>query len=309
MSKILISGLINIETTARVEGFPITYAPVRYPFWGVNSTVSGVGYNVAKALTTLGDDIRLLSLIGEDHLSTLVQQALSEDHIPTTHLLSTLEQTPQSVILYDEDGRRAINVDLKDIQERAYSMERFEKALQGCKMAVLCNINFSRPLLAATQARGVPIATDVHTISQLEDDYNRDFMAAADLLFMSDEHLPTAPDEWAQQVMRRYAPDVLVIGLGGYGALLLVRQEGQIRHVPPVHTREVVNTIGAGDALFSAFVHFYTQTHNPHTSIEKAMVFASYKIGEKGAASGFLTEPELNEWYAGAARDWPHGNP
>ncbi len=298
MSKILISGLINIETTARVAGFPIAYEPVRYPFWGVESAVSGVGYNVAKALTTLGDDVRLLSLIGEDHLSALVHQALTADQIPAAHVISTLTQTPQSVILYDEEGRRAINVDLKDIQERAYPLEQFEEALPGCEMAVLGNINFSRPLLAATQARGIPIATDVHTIGDLEDDYNRDFMAAADLLFMSDEHLPTAPDEWASQVMRRYGPEVLVIGLGGYGALLLVRREGQIRHAPPVHTREVINTIGAGDALFSAFVHFYTQTHNPHTAIEKAMVFASYKIGEKGAASGFLSEPELDEWYA-----------
>jgi ribokinase len=298
MNKILVSGLINIETTARVEDFPITYTPVRYPFWGVNSTVSGVGYNVAKALTTLGDDVRLLSLIGEDNLSTLIQQALSEDHIPTTHILSTLAQTPQSVILYDKKGQRAINVDLKDIQERTYPTEQFKQALQECVMAVLCNINFSRSLLAITQAHGVPIATDVHTISDLDDDYNRDFMAAADLLFMSDEHLPIPPEEWAHQVMRRYGPEVLVIGLGGYGALLLVHQEGEIRHVPPVHTREVVNTVGAGDALFSAFVHFYAKTHNPHIAIEKAMVFASYKIGEKGAASGFLTEPELNEWHA-----------
>jgi len=49
MSTIFISGLINIETTVQVEGFPIEYSPVRYPFFGVRSTVSGVGYNVAKA--------------------------------------------------------------------------------------------------------------------------------------------------------------------------------------------------------------------------------------------------------------------
>ena len=66
MSNILVSGLINIETTLKVDGFPIAYEPVRYPFWGVRSTVSGVGYNIAKALTTLGDSVRLLSLIGRD---------------------------------------------------------------------------------------------------------------------------------------------------------------------------------------------------------------------------------------------------
>ena len=54
MSRLLVSGLINIETTLRVDGFPINYTPVRYPFHGVDVTISGVGFNVAKALTTLG---------------------------------------------------------------------------------------------------------------------------------------------------------------------------------------------------------------------------------------------------------------
>ena len=40
MSGILVAGLINIETTLRVEGFPIVYEPVRYPFYGVSSSVS-----------------------------------------------------------------------------------------------------------------------------------------------------------------------------------------------------------------------------------------------------------------------------
>ena len=52
---ILVSGLINIETTVGVDGFPIDYSPVRYPFFGVRSTVSGVGLNVSKALTTSGN--------------------------------------------------------------------------------------------------------------------------------------------------------------------------------------------------------------------------------------------------------------
>ena len=43
MSYVLVSGLINIETTLRVDAFPIPYFPVRYPFFGVSSTVSGIG--------------------------------------------------------------------------------------------------------------------------------------------------------------------------------------------------------------------------------------------------------------------------
>ena len=55
MTQILVSGLINIETTLKVDSFPLEYKPVRYPFFGIQSTVSGVGYNIAKALTMVGE--------------------------------------------------------------------------------------------------------------------------------------------------------------------------------------------------------------------------------------------------------------
>jgi len=119
VTPILISGLINLETTLRVDGFPLEYAPVRYPFFGVNSTVCGVGYNIAKALATLGDAVRLMSIIGEDAAGTLARHALAADGISDEFVIAGAPYTAQSVILYDPDGRRQIHVDLKDIQERA----------------------------------------------------------------------------------------------------------------------------------------------------------------------------------------------
>src|SRR5512135_2929359 len=101
MSQILVSGLINIETTLRVEGFPIQYNPVNYPFFGVNSRVSGVGYNLARALTILGDEVRFLSLIGADAGAQLVRTALTADCIDDRGVLGILPATAQSVILYD----------------------------------------------------------------------------------------------------------------------------------------------------------------------------------------------------------------
>ncbi|MEZ4583080.1 MAG: hypothetical protein R3A10_15840 [Caldilineaceae bacterium] len=65
------------------------------------------------------------------------------------------------------------------------------------------------------------MATDVHAIAALDDAYNRDHMAHADILFMSHERLPVPPDAWA--VMARHASAVLVIGLGADGALLAQR--------------------------------------------------------------------------------------
>lgn len=293
---ILISGLINIETTCRVDGFPIAYNPVNYPFFGVNSTVSGVGYNIAKALTTLGDDIRFCSLIGNDLAGEQVRDALTAARIDDGHVLAHDGVTAQSVILYDPDGRRQIYTDLKDIQDRVFPRDAFDHALAGADLCALCNINFSRPVLAVARRAGVPIATDVHAIGDLNDPYNGEFMAAADILFMSDEHLPMPPADWARIVIDRYTPRVLVIGLGAEGALLAVPTDDFIDIIPARQMRPIVSTIGAGDALFSAFLHTYARTGDPYIAIRRAVIFAGWKIGMASAADGFLRGDELVEF-------------
>jgi sugar/nucleoside kinase (ribokinase family) len=298
MTPILVSGLINIETTLRVDGFPIEYFPVRYPFFGVNSSVSGVGFNIALALTTLGDTIHFLSLIGRDLAGDLVKNVLDATCLPADDVLDELKQTPQSVILYDPAGRRQIHVDLKDIQDQAYPYERFQQALGECSMAVLCNINFSRPFLRPTILAGKLIATDVHAISDLEDEYNRDFMVSANILFMSDEHLPCSPEDWVRRVWDRYPAQIVVVGMGAQGALLGIHSDHVLERIPAITTRPVVNTIGAGDAMFSAFIHFYCQSKDAMQALGKASLFASYKIGGTGAADGILDEASLNQRYA-----------
>lgn len=294
MNAILIAGLINIETNLQIEGFPIAYSPVRYPFFGVQTLVSGVGYNLAKALTTLGHPVRLLSLLGRDWSGDLVRTALAADGLADAEVITQLEQTPQSVILVDPAGRRQINTDLKDIQEQTYPVDRFAQALAGADLALLCNINFARPFLELARRQGVPIATDVHAIADLDDAYNRDFMAAAGILFMSDERLPCPPEEWARQLQERYATPIIVIGMGAQGALLAVQRDNTLTRLPAVTTRPIVSTIGAGDALFAAFIHAYRQSGDPYAALRKAMVFAAYKIGVAGGANGFLSAADLD---------------
>jgi len=295
MAYILVSGLINIETTLKVDTFPLEYAPVRYPFFGINSTVSGVGYNIAKALTVLGDDVAFTSLIGDDLAASQVRAALAADGIDDSLVLSAMPATAQSVIIYNNEGKRQIHTDLKDIQDRVYPVELFSEVLSRSSLAILCNINYNRPFMARANKAGVPIATDVHTVSSIDDAYNADYMAAADILFLSDELLPCGPETFAQRLQERYDTAVIVIGLGRDGALLAVRDDNFCERVPAVTTRPVINTIGAGDALFSSFNYYYGKNLDPYEAIRKAVLFASYKIGAAGAAEGFLRAEELEK--------------
>ena len=289
---ILVSGLINIETTLQVEAFPIPYSPVRYPFFGIGSSVSGVGLNVAKALTALGNPTELLSVIGMDAAGQLVYDELHKAGLSTNYVARVTDRTAQSVILYDRVGRRQINVDLKDIQQAVYPLNLYRAAARECDLRVLCNVNFSRPFLDDNHCPSW-IATDVHAISDLDDPYNRDFMRRVQILFMSDECLPCSPESWAHQVLERYGPEILVIGLGAQGALLAVKSDNFVGRFAAVETRPVVSTIGAGDALFAAFIHAFRRDGDPYRAIRLAILFASYKIGTAGASEGFLSHNEL----------------
>lgn len=291
--RIFVSGLVNVETTVAVRGFPIDYYPIDYPFFGVNSSVSGVGCNVAGALTRLGDSVCLHSLIGRDPEGRRVLERLAADGVDVSRIRQDLDSTPVSVVLYDLQGRRQIYCDLKDIQERRLDPEAAEADLAACDAAVLCNIGFNRELLRPARARGLLTATDVHVLRSVEDDYNRDFMENADLLFLSDEGLPCAPEDFLRQLEDRYHNRVIVLGRGGKGAMLLDAGRGEVLAVPAYAPPRIVNTVGAGDALFSAFLHFYLKYRDAEAALRRAVIFAGLKIGAKGAAEGFRPAPEI----------------
>lgn len=301
--KIFVSGLLNIETTVAVRGFPINYYPIDYSFFGVNSTVSGVGYNIAKALRTLGNEVLLSSFTGNDNEAEIIYKTLNENNISTENIRKTLKKTPASVILFDPNGKRQIYCDLKDIQEQSIKADNnIEKMINSCDIAALCNINFNRELVKNARNYNTKIATDVHVLGDIEDEYNRDFMENADILFLSDENLPTDACEFIKQLEDRYNNEIIVIGMGSKGAMMLDRNESKITTLEAHKNNNVVNTVGAGDALFSSFLHFYSKGQKPIEALKKAQIFASIKIGFNGAAEGFCGEDEVERIYRKTAR-------
>lgn len=293
MSNILVSGLINVETTVNVGSFPIQYNPINYSFFGIESAVSGVGFNVATALTVLGDNVTLTSLTGNDDSAELIKTAVNKNCVKNLLVDNSLKGTPVSVVLYDSEGKREIYCDLKDIQEKQYSEAQFGNGLNNIDLAVMCNINYNRALLNLVKQRNIKIATDVHVLADIYDSYNSDFMKKSDILFLSDEAIAKPADEFVKEIADVYNNEIIVVGLGSKGAMLYTRDSKKIEIVKSVKTRKIVNTCGAGDSLFSAFVHFYAKGDCPKTALEKAVYFASYKIGESGGARGFVTENKL----------------
>ena len=139
----------------------------------------------------------------------------------------------------------------------------------------------------------------MHVLSDIHDSYNKRFLEKADVVFLSDEGISGNHEEFMISLWNTYHNRIIVLGQGKSGAMILDGQTQTVSHVAAVQPRAVVNTVGAGDSLFSSFVHFYlkdnsqTECFNPIECLKKAVTFAGWKIGESGGAKGFIAEQDL----------------
>ena len=257
----------------------------------LNTAVSGVAYNISKALKTLGDDVTLLTMTGRDFPAEYIQSQLCTAGIGTDWVKPRLKETPNSVVLYDGEGKRQIYCDLKDIQETPYDFP--EDICRDADVVAACNINFNRPLLHQAKTLGKTVATDVHVLSDIHDEFNREFMSCADILFLSDEGIRGDYRDFLRALGDTYGNRIIVLGRGAEGAAMYLREESRIFALPAVQVGEIVNTVGAGDALFSGFLHHFARGYRPLDALARAQVFASAKIRVSGAANGFPAEEEM----------------
>jgi ribokinase len=162
-------------------------------------------------------------------------------------------------------------------------------------VVIACNTNFNRGLLKKAKAAGKIIATDVHVLGDINDEYNQDFMENANILFLSDENVKSDYREFLTSLEDKFGNDIIVLGMGKKGALMYVKEDDKFYELPAVDVNEVVNTVGAGDALFSSFIHFYAKGLSPIECLERAEIFAAYKIGFDGASVGFCDEATVEK--------------
>lgn len=303
MARVLVAGMINIETNLRIEGFPLGYHPVTYPFHGVTTNVSGAAWNVGKALSRLGHEVRFVSLVGDDDLARLARRDVRDAGIDDRFVLTVPGATAQSVILVDPDGRRQVHTDLKDLQEptTVYPAAALTEAMDGCELAVIGNMNMCRDVLRRVRAQGIPTAVDVHVLHDLHDAYDREFLAGADTVMVSDEGLDGRdPHDYLRAIQDIYPATTAILGRGAAGATVRHRQgdDVEVHVVPAVAPRGVVNTVGAGDALLSGYVHAVLGGAAPREALVVATTFAGWKVGASGASSGLTDAAHLAELVA-----------
>lgn len=296
MGKFLVAGIVQRETIVKVDKIPIEYAGVTEQSNTIFMSTGGDAYNESLALTWLGNSVDFMTMVGEGESMELINPPDCEVKLVTDYVLPVLHHTPTSVVFYDSNRKQQIFEDVKDIRQVAYDESLFEERAARSEMLVLSNANFCRPLLQIGKELRKPIAVNLKEYQEDKLDYNEEFLKAADILYVSDDHLIDEPYEFVKMLAAKYRPEIIILGQGAAGLILYDKHKNIIAHYNTVKTHEIVNTVGAGNALFSCFLHFYNKTHDSVYAVKNAMLFASYKIGFMGTSNGFMTEEEIGHW-------------
>jgi len=296
MGRFIVAGIIQIETIVKVDRIPVEYAPVTSVPDTIFTSAGGDAFNETLALTWLGDKAELLSVVGRNQDLRILNPQDREVTINTDYVLPIVDSTPTQVVLYDKNRKEQIFEDIKSLRDAEYRMSMVPPMVAGCDMVVLSNANFCRPFIDSAKEYGKKIAVNIHTYLPEKEKYNVDFLDNANILYFSDDTIESDPFDFVRDIADRYRTDIIILGQGSKGLILYDRQRDINVHYDTVKTNEVVNTTGAGNALFACFLHYYQETGDSSLAIKNAMLFASYKIGYMGTSNGFMTVEQLEQW-------------
>lgn len=297
MGKFMVAGFVQYETIVKVEELPVPYRQFESSRDLIYTDMGGTGFDEAMALRWLGNDVDFMSMVARNMSNRQIAAYLHINNVDlkTDYVLPTLDGMPTSVVLYCK-GQKQTFEDVKDIRTAEYDYDLFESQIKDKDMVLISNCNFCRPLIGLAQKYNKPLAVNVRSMRAEKIEQKKDFLSAADILYISDDDLDSDPYDCINECREKYNPQIVVVGIGARGVILYTREDNSVLEYKSVKTNEVVNTVGAGNALFSAFLHYYVKTGDAKESIKDALLFASYKIGFVGTTNGFMTEEQIEQW-------------
>lgn len=297
MSKFMVAGFVQVETIVDVAELPLPYKEFESIPESLNTGIGGAGFNESMALRWLGDEVDFMSMVSKHMSREQIEAHLEQNEIDLCmdYILPKLDGMPAAVILYTKEKKQTYE-DVKDIRTVEYDVDLFERQIQDKDMVLISNCNFCRPILQLAKKYNKPLALNVRSMRAEKITNKEDFLAAADILYISDDDLENDPYECINECKEKYDPEIIIMGIGKKGVILYTREDNSVIEYKPVKTYDVVNTVGAGNAIFASFLHYYVKTKDAKDAIKNALLFVSYKINFVGTSNGFMTEEQIAQW-------------
>jgi len=258
------------------------------------SVLGGAPFNVAWHLQALGHRPHFISRVGQDDHGKRALKAMQlwgvdisaiqvDEEFPTGQVKVTFEDNePQYDIInnsaYDfitpdelpEHGMDGILYHGSLGLRNEGSRKAFEKMLQNKRLQVFLDVNLRSPWWGKDELYGM--LENAHWVK----------MNLDELQLLSKRK--ASVEELMAEQQSTYRLEQLIVTLGEEGALVRTA-DGEVHHKRPSKAETFIDTVGAGDAFSSMYIHGLQKGLAVDTNLQKAQEFASKVVGLRGGTT------------------------
>jgi sugar/nucleoside kinase (ribokinase family) len=274
----LVLGGVAWNTMVYLDEFPSPHPQTVFAR-GSHQTIGSSGAGKALNLSSLGFDTTLWALVGDDEPGTRIRLRLTAEGI-TFFGQPDPRGTARHVNLMDGSGERISIFANPGSSDSAADTELVADRIAAADLVAVTILDHCRaflPLLA-----GRPVWCDIHDYDGANP-YHREFIEAADYLFLSSVNLPdyrrfmeARVDAGARAVVCTHGAD----GASGLDA------GGTWIDIEAAPVKRLVDSNGAGDAFFAGFALSWLRDQGLATAMESGTIMAAAAVASKELAPG-----------------------
>jgi len=268
----------------------------------IYESMGGVGRNVAENIAYLGEQVVLLTAVGQDHYGDKIIEETEQPSLDLSHILRSSQYRTGIYMAYlDETGdlKGAIS-DMKILNEinRNYlhrhrriiensSIIFFDANLKEDTIAYLLELaensqilTVADPVSIEKSKRLVPFLDKIKIITPnlSEAGVLMQCDSQKQLSVSDDSELKTVMEFLERHYQNSKQNSLFIISAGSFGAFII--EKGKIKHIPcqVVNKDKVIETTGAGDSLTAGIIAGLVNSLSVQESVKQAMQVAALTI-------------------------------
>jgi sugar/nucleoside kinase (ribokinase family) len=291
---VVVVGNVGIDTNVYFQG-DIDFG-VESNFTENLDCVGQAGGYASRGFAQLGKTTAFVGYVGDDHNGRFVREEFAHDGVDGTALFVDPLGTGRSINFMYPDGRRKDFYDGKGHMQVCPDLEICGRVLAASKLAHFHIPNWARYLLPIAREHGLTISCDLQDVVSIDDEYRRDFVDHADILFFSAVNYAD-PTPLVESFLEAKPSRVVVVGMGARGCALGTGREIRFFEAVQMET-PVVDTNGAGDGLAVGFLSSYVlDGYSLSDSILRGQIAARHTCSQKASSSSLITSDRLEHYF------------